>query len=135
MRRALISDIHGNIEALESVLEDIKAQGISEILCLGDIVGYGPNPRECIDRVMETCKMTLLGDHDQGALFNPDRYKIGAEPANSVASEQFGRRADRDANERRRESLSGLPRSFTDGAFLFVHGSPRNPLSEYVFPE
>ena len=77
MRRALISDIHGNLEALEAVLSDIQAQGITEIFCLGDIVGYGPNPRECIDRVMETCKVTLLGNHDQGAMFDPDGFNIG----------------------------------------------------------
>ena len=79
MRRALISDIHGNLEALEVVLDDIKAQGITEIFCLGDIIGYGPNPRECIDRVMETCKITLLGNHDQGAMFDPDGFNSGAE--------------------------------------------------------
>src|SRR3954453_18937359 len=66
VRRALISDIHGNLEALEVVLDDIKSQGITEIYCLGDIIGYGPNPRECIDLVMDHCKMTLLGNHDQG---------------------------------------------------------------------
>ncbi|HOM19239.1 MAG TPA: metallophosphoesterase family protein, partial [Thermoguttaceae bacterium] len=49
MRAAVISDIHSNLESLECVLADIKAQGISDIICLGDIVGYGPNPRECID--------------------------------------------------------------------------------------
>ena len=81
MRRALISDIHGNLEALEVVLDDIEAQGITEIFCLGDIIGYGPNPRECIDRVMDTCKMTLLGNHDQGAMFDPDGFNIGAERA------------------------------------------------------
>src|SRR5262245_59673870 len=65
VKRALISDIHGNLEALKAVLEDIGQQGIQEIYCLGDIVGYGPNPRECIDLVMENCRLTLLGNHDQ----------------------------------------------------------------------
>ncbi len=81
MRRALISDIHGNLEALEVVLEDIKSQKVDEIFCLGDVIGYGPNPRECIDRVMDHCKMTLLGNHDQGAMFDPDGFNIGAERA------------------------------------------------------
>ena len=89
MRRALISDIHGNLEALEVVLDDIKAQGITEIFCLGDIIGYGPNPRECIDRVMETCKITLLGNHDQGAMFDPDGFNIGAERAIFWTREQL----------------------------------------------
>ena len=69
MKRALISDIHSNIEGLSAVLADLEEQGVSEIYCLGDIVGYGPNPRECIDVVMK-CKVCLLGNHDQGALFD-----------------------------------------------------------------
>ena len=71
MKRALISDIHSNIEALEAVLADIRSQGISEVFCLGELVGYGPNPREVIDLIM-TCNLCLLGNHDQGALFDPD---------------------------------------------------------------
>ena len=135
MRRALISDIHGNLEALEVVLDDIKAQGITEIFCLGDIIGYGPNPRECIDRVMETCKMTLLGNHDQGAMFDPDGFNIGAERAIFWTREQLESPHDRANNERRWEFLGELPRSHRLDPFLFVHGSPRNPLSEYIFPE
>ena len=54
MKRALISDIHSNLEGLEAILKDIRAQEITEIYCLGDIIGYGPNPRECIDLIMES---------------------------------------------------------------------------------
>jgi predicted phosphodiesterase len=131
----LISDIHGNYEALEVVLDDIRAQGITEIFCLGDIIGYGPNPRECIDRVMETCGMTLLGNHDQGAMFDPDGFNIGAERAIFWTRSQLESPSDRDLNERRWEFLGELPRSYRVGPFLYVHGSPRNPLSEYIFPE
>ena len=80
VKRALISDIHSNLEALEAVLADIRSQGITEIFCLGDIIGYGPNPRECIDLVMK-CQMCLLGNHDQGALFDPEGFNTGAERA------------------------------------------------------
>ena len=52
-RTAVISDIHGNIEALSCVLNDIEEQGVSTIFCLGDVIGYGPNPRECIDKSRE----------------------------------------------------------------------------------
>jgi diadenosine tetraphosphatase ApaH/serine/threonine PP2A family protein phosphatase len=135
VRRALISDIHANLEALEVVLEDIKGQGVSEILCLGDIIGYGPNPCECIDRVMETCQLSLLGNHDQGALFDPDGFNIGAERAIFWTREQLENPRDRAGNERRWDFLSELPRTHRLNSFLFVHGSPRNPLSEYVFPE
>ncbi|HEY2156774.1 MAG TPA: metallophosphoesterase family protein [Isosphaeraceae bacterium] len=135
MRRALISDIHGNLEALEVVLEDIKSLGIEEIYCLGDIIGYGPNPRECIDRVMENCALSLLGNHDQGAMFDPDGFNIGAERAIFWTREQLELPSDRSANEKRWEFLGILPRTHKVEPFLFVHGSPRNPLSEYVFPE
>ena len=135
MRRALISDIHANLEALEVVLDDIANQGITEILCLGDIIGYGPNPCECIDLVMEHCRLSLLGNHDQGALFDPDGFNIGAERAIFWTREQLENPRDRANNERRWDFLSELPRTHRIDSFLFVHGSPRNPLSEYVFPE
>jgi predicted phosphodiesterase len=135
VRRALISDIHGNLEALEVVLADIKSQGITEIFCLGDVIGYGPNPRECIDRVMEHCKVTLLGNHDQGAMFDPDGFNTGAERAIFWTREQLESPSDRANNEKRWEFLGLLPRHHRHESFLFVHGSPRNPLSEYIFPE
>jgi diadenosine tetraphosphatase ApaH/serine/threonine PP2A family protein phosphatase len=134
VRRALISDIHGNLEALETVLDDIQKLGIGDIYCLGDIIGYGPNPRECIDRVMATCQVTLLGNHDQGALFDPDGFNIGAERAIFWTREQLESPHDRN-NERRWEFLGELQRTHRLNSFLFVHGSPRNPLSEYIFPE
>ena len=135
MRRALISDIHGNLEALQVVLEDIKAQGISEIYCLGDIIGYGPNPRECIDLVMTHCKMTILGNHDQGAMFDPNGFNIGAERAIFWTREQLENPSDRANNEKRWDFLATLQRTYRNDSFLFVHGSPRNPLSEYIFPD
>jgi predicted phosphodiesterase len=135
VRRALISDIHANLEALEAVLADIKAQGIREILCLGDVIGYGPNPRECIDLVMQHCQVCLLGNHDQGALYDPEGFNIGAERAIFWTREQLENSSDRGSNERRWEFLGELARTHRVGPFLFVHGSPRNPLSEYVFPE
>ena len=74
MKRALISDIHGNLEALEAVLRDINDVSVDEIYCLGDIIGYGPNPCECLDHVIKKCKSTILGNHDQAALFDPDGF-------------------------------------------------------------
>jgi predicted phosphodiesterase len=135
MRRALISDIHGNLEALGAVLDDIQTQQISEIFCLGDIVGYGPDPCECIDRVMESCKMSLLGNHDQAAVFDHDGFNIGAERSILWTREQLAAHADLAGNERRRDYLGKLPRTHRCDSFLFVHGSPRNPVSGYVFPE
>ncbi len=134
MRRAFISDIHGNLEALEAVLEDIRARGVAEVVCLGDIVGFGPNPRECVDRVMETCGVTIMGNHDADAL--SDRRPSGIEDERRVfwMRHQLDPSWDR-ANARRREFLASLPSSYQVGPYLLVHGSPRNPPGEYIFPE
>lgn len=132
--KAIISDIHGNLEALQAVLADIKRQGISEIYCLGDIVGYGPNPRECVDCIREVSQMTLLGNHDQGALFDPEGFNASAERAIFWTRQQL-ELGDPKKNEERWEFLGELPRTHREGKFLFVHGSARNPLNEYVFPE
>lgn len=134
MRRAVISDIHGNLEALQVVLADIQAQGITTVHCLGDVVGYGPNPRECLDLVMANCQVCLLGNHDMGALCDPEGFNQGAERAIFWTREQL-ERSDDPRNRERLKYLGDLPRYHRDGPFLFVHGSPRNPLSEYVFPD
>ena len=133
--KAIISDIHGNLEALEAVLADIKTQGITDIYCLGDVVGYGPNPRECIDKVMDT-KVCLLGNHDQGAMFDPDGFNASAERAIFWTRSQLEATGDpRAVRERRWEFLAERPRTHKENGHLFVHGSARNPLNEYVFPE
>ena len=131
--RAIISDIHGNIEALQAVLADIQQRGIDEIYCLGDVIGYGPNPRECIDLVMDT-HMCLLGNHDQGALFDPEGFNAGAERA-IFWTRKMLETGDPKGNEKRWDFLGELPRIHREPNFLFVHGSARNPLNEYVFPE
>lgn len=132
--RAIISDIHGNLEAAEAVLADVKSQGISDVYCLGDIIGYGPNPRECIDLVMQ-CKATVLGNHDQGAMYDPEGFNSGAERAIFWTREQLESRSDAKRNEKRWDFLNELPRQIREDDFLFVHGSPRSQLSEYIFPE
>jgi predicted phosphodiesterase len=131
--KAIISDIHGNLEALESVLEDIKQQQIDQIYCLGDIVGYGPNPRECIDRIM-SCDICLVGNHDQAALFDPEGFNSGAERAIFWTRRELESDTS-DSGNQRWVFLGELPRRHRDGDYLFVHGSARNPLNEYVFPE
>lgn len=132
-KRAIISDIHGNIEALTAVMEDIKTQDIDEIFCLGDVVGYGPNPRECIDACRDF-KLVLLGNHDNGALFDPDGFSSGAERAIFWTRQQLEDTSIEGA-EARWDFLAKLPRTHRVEDHLFVHGSPRSPLNEYVFPE
>lgn len=65
MKYAILSDIHGNLEALQAVLQDAKQQGCTHYVCLGDIVGYGPNPRECLQMIQELNCPTVIGNHDE----------------------------------------------------------------------
>lgn len=133
--KAIISDIHSNLEALQAVLKDIEANNIREIYCLGDIIGYGPNPRECVDLVM-SCNVVLLGNHDQGAMFDPEGFNPSAERAIFWTRSQLELPNEkREIRERRWDFLAERPRTHRDDGYLFVHGSARNPLNEYVFPE
>lgn len=136
MKRALISDIHGNLEALTAVLEDIRQENITEIFCLGDIVGYGPNPAQCLDTVIEKCRVTILGNHDQASLFDPDGFNPLALQAIYWTRDQLENEHDSpDTVNRRWDFLGELPRTYNEGDYLYVHGSPREPTNEYVFPE
>lgn len=135
MKRAILSDIHGNLEALQAVLDDIQKVGVDQIYCLGDVIGYGPNPCACLD-VVARFQLTILGNHDHGALFDPEGFSSGAERAIFWTRQQLeAPSADLEAAQRRIRFLSELPRCHRENGLLFVHGSARNPLNEYVFPE
>lgn len=135
MKRALISDIHGNLEALRAVLDDIRRQGITEIFCLGDIIGYGANPCECLDEVISKCKLTILGNHDQAAVFDPSGFNPVALRAVYWTRDQLNTNGSPAAINRRWDFLGELPARYRDGLDLYVHGSAREPTNEYVFPE
>lgn len=82
MKRAVLSDIHGNLEALEAVFRDIdhrneKGERVEEVLCLGDVFGYGPNPRECLELVRRRCKVVLAGNHELGTLQKIQAPRLG----------------------------------------------------------
>jgi diadenosine tetraphosphatase ApaH/serine/threonine PP2A family protein phosphatase len=127
---AVLSDIHGNLEALDAVLADVARHPVSAIYCLGDVVGYGPNPIECFERAMKW-DLVLLGNHDQAVMFDPEGFSSSAERAvlwtRSVL--EAARRNDLWSY------LAERPRSHRSDDFLYVHGSARNTLNEYVFPE
>lgn len=136
MKRAVISDIHANTEALRAVFNDIRSQGVSEIYCLGDVVGYGPNPCECLDEIMQRCRVCILGNHDQAAIFDPEGFNPVALRAVYWTRDQLdnGPGGPKRVNGRW-EFLGELPRYIKEEGLLFVHGSPREPTNEYVFPE
>lgn len=141
MPTAVISDIHANAEALRAVLADIDSRKITRIVCLGDIIGYGPDPLECVDMVAERCQWSLMGNHDFGVLYEPTNFNPGAEAAAFWTREQFDSVADARLREKRYRFLGRLrvrvvetPPEFSR-PILAVHGSPRRPINEYIFPD
>lgn len=132
---AIISDIHGNLEALQTVLAEIERRGIKEIVCLGDVVGYGPNPRECVDLVREKCRICIMGNHDHAVLYEPTNFNRVAEPAAYWTREQFESEPDEQLRHARWDFLGNLAIRAKDPGVLYVHASPRRPINEYIFPE
>lgn len=135
MKRALISDVHGNFEALQAVLQDIESFGITEIYCLGDIVGYGPNPCECLDATRSLCKVTILGDFEQAMLMDRDHCPPILADIHRTRDQLRNGPESSAIKQDRWDFLETLPYTHTDGDFFFSHGSAREPTHEYVFPE
>ena len=132
---ALISDIHSNFEALEAVMEDIHNRSIEKIYCLGDVIGYGPNPKECID-LAQQCELSLMGNHDEAVLFEPKDFNLRAEMAVEWTRKELTYNVETDEDQKRRWNyLRNLKEIHEDDEHMFVHGSPRKPLREYVFPK
>jgi len=120
----IISDIHANLTALEAVLADAPAFG--EIWCLGDLVGYGPNPNECIERVQDFSHISLAGNHDWAALgkLNLNSFNADAREANEWTQLELAPAA--------REYLSEIPTHMEKNGFYMAHASPREPVWEYI---
>ncbi len=125
MTIAIISDIHGNLEALSTALNYIENHGIKDVYCLGDIVGYGPNPNECVEIVRRRCKVVLMGNHDYAA--------IGL--ARIEYFNQFAKLATYWTMERlspeNRDFLKQLPFIYQTDNMIFVHAAPSNPSHWY----
>ena len=139
---AVISDIHSNTEALTAVLDDIASRDVKKIICLGDVVGYGPDPADCTDMVIDHADVALMGNHDFAVMYEPDNFNIGAETACYWTRQQLESETDKAKRDRRWDFLGGLEVMHTMpgdelglGELTFVHGSPRRPVNEYVFPE
>ncbi len=127
MRYAILADIHGNLVAFETVLGDLERRGgVEEIWCLGDIVGYGPDPEPCIELLRQHPHLCVAGNHDWAAAgkidisyFNPE-----AAAACSWTAGQLSPGA--------RHYLESLPTIICRDDFTLVHGSPREPIWEYI---
>jgi len=144
---AIISDIHGNAEALKRVLDDIDKKKIERIVCLGDIIGYGPHPLQAVDLVRERCEWALMGNHDFAVLYEPTSFNPAAESAAYWTRAQFDAEPDDQLRAERYEFLGKLrvrvvqplpdadPAANGQASVLAVHGSPRRPINEYIFPD
>ncbi|SKA77260.1 metallophosphoesterase family protein [Desulfobaculum bizertense] len=125
MKLAILSDIHGNLHAIREVLRDIDAQGVDEIINLGDTVGYGPDPNECLALTRERGFVNVLGNHEHGLLKERHRIWFNEQPrvaveitAKLLTPENF-------------EYISQLPRAIVRHDLRFVHGYP--PDSPYYY--
>ena len=127
MRLLIVSDIHSNLEALQSVITDAQAsQGFDRIWHLGDVVGYGPDPEACIDLLREYDHAGVAGNHDWAVLGKIDVNTFNTHAA-AVARWTTVRLKDDHA-----DYLKGLPLGFQTDDFTAVHASPRDPTREYV---
>jgi len=121
MKLAILSDVHGNLEALEAVLADVAASGADEIACLGDFVGYGASPNECVARLEPLVAVAVLGNHDVAAL---GRLKLGRFHSDAATTARWTMERLEPA---RRAWLEPLPYSISWHGHRVVHATPSEP--------
>jgi diadenosine tetraphosphatase ApaH/serine/threonine PP2A family protein phosphatase len=132
---AIVSDIHSNLEALTAVFAEIDRRQIQHVLCLGDVIGYGPNPMECLDMVALRCRACLMGNHDFAVFYEPYNFNMGAEQASFWTRQCFEDEPDKAVRTARWKFLGDLPVVIRTAEFTAVHASPRRPVNEYIFPD
>ncbi|MDR1536144.1 MAG: metallophosphatase family protein [Planctomycetota bacterium] len=125
MKMAIISDVHANFAALEAVLADIRRRAPDEIICLGDTVGYGPQPVECLSLVRQVCSVVLMGNHEHAILYGSEQFT----PLAQTAIDWTARVLHNSGNL---DYISSLVSDWRRDSLRFVHGSIRNPLLDYV---
>jgi diadenosine tetraphosphatase ApaH/serine/threonine PP2A family protein phosphatase len=151
---ALLSDLHGNVPALEVALADARARGVKRYVCLGDVVGYGARPRECLDVVMRLCVpeprplegeeakdgepltagLCLQGNHEYALLRSAEDFNPKARAAIEWTKHALNREEDRERRYEYWDFLEVLEPAADDGTAMFAHGSPRDPVREYMLP-
>ena len=127
MRALILSDIHANLEALEAVLDDAQVRGGFDVIwCLGDTVGYGPDPGACIDRIREFELVAVAGNHDHAAvgLIDATDFNDAAKSSSEWTAEQI--------DSGQSDYLKSLPMVLVQDQFTLVHGSLRDPIVEYL---
>jgi diadenosine tetraphosphatase ApaH/serine/threonine PP2A family protein phosphatase len=124
MRCLILSDIHSNLEAFETVLDD--AGPTDQVWCLGDVVGYGPDPNACVELLRSLPHLCIAGNHDWATLgkldlrdFNPDAREANLWNRQQLTPDNLA-------------YLEDLPQTLIQGKFTLFHGSPRHPIWEYI---
>ncbi len=127
MRYLIVSDVHSNIEAFQSVIEDAEARGgFDQVWSLGDLVGYGPDPVPCIDLMRQFDHQGVAGNHDLASIgkLSLEAFNPHAKAANEWTGQQL--------SSEHIEYLGGQPLKLELEDFTVAHGSPRDPVWEYV---
>lgn len=124
MKIGIVSDIHANEVALDAVLEDME--NVDKLICCGDIIGYGPRPKNCVEKIREVSDVCVQGNHDRDVQ-NPERYMKGSgvheglkHAENNLTSEQF-------------DWITGLDPKDTFNQYIVTHSHPEN-VDQYVYP-
>lgn len=144
---AIISDLHGNTEALDVALADARERGVRRYVCLGDVVGYGARPRACLDVVMRLCVaeptaegeeleggICLQGNHEYALLGTAEDFNPKARAAIDWTRDELLRDPDPSRGEAYWDFVDELLPLRMDEVALFAHGSPRDPVREYLLP-
>jgi predicted phosphodiesterase len=136
-RLAILSDIHGNIRAFEAVLEDLEKQGGADsIVCLGDVIGYGPRPLDCLALAKKHFSFTLRGNHEQACLYGAKDFNEMALRAINWTRSQIMPDYERATPEQMENwtFVANTREKHQEGSILYVHGAPQDPIDEYILP-
>ena len=146
---AILSDLHGNAPALETALADARTRGARRYVCLGDVIGYGARPRHNLDLVMQLCVdppaagaeygplepgLCLQGNHEFALLHSAEDFNSRARAAIDWTREELNQGEDKERRYAYWDFLAGLEPVAHDGTAMFAHGSPRDPVREYMLP-
>lgn len=140
MRQAVVSDIHANKLALTAVLDDIASQQVDKIICLGDIIGYGPHPRDTLLASL-SFDLSLMGNHEEAVLYGALGFNEKAKKAIDWTREELlsegvtGEQGQVEEDRKLWDFLGGLKSFQVVDGIIYAHGSPRDPTREYVFAQ
>jgi predicted phosphodiesterase len=135
MTIAILADIHANLEALTRVFQELERLRVRRLICLGDIIGYGPNPRECL-KMLFGVEVAIMGNHEEAVMFYGEDFNPKARASLEWTKDQLNSNEfDRTENYDLWNFLGTMQQVVEDGDVMYTHGSPRVPTREYVVPD